>query len=582
MSGKGEVSRRRVLAGGAAAAVGGLFWISAPAPAQDVSRSALQVDVEPVEIPQAELDAVAEALRNGQALQRSQALRSAGAPRNLRVISVRMVEPPKIRGSAVAGRPARERWQAIAYDYDAQRALMLQGRLGETAPDRAEPMAGQPIPSLQEWRDARDLLRRHAYFGPLLRGGDLIAYRPMPPVTVGPGGRRLVTVGLLPRIAGDAALLELLPGDDAAHEIVGVDLGDASVRRFAARAPRSALADDGPTCGAPLAAGEETSGRMGSGEYIVRIRREGALIWKFTVVRPAASSGLNGSGIELRDVYYKGRKVLHRAHLPILNVSYRDDLCGPFRDWQYQESRLTATGREIAPGFIRASTEPQTIIQNGTDVGTFLGTALWIDGEEVTLTAELEAGWYRYASQWTLHMDGTIKPRFGFAGVQNDCVCNAHYHHAYWRLDFDIGEAEDNYVQQFANGAWRTLRSERKVFRDAGMQRRWRIRTGSGRALYEIRPGRDDGRARASPDWPFSHGDLWFLRHRENQIDDGVPDLEGPQAVARIDDFIQREGIAGSDLVVWYAGHYIHDNGGAEEAGGHNNLLGPDLVPRNW
>ena len=53
--------------------------------------------------------------------------------------------------------------------------------------------------------------------------------------------------------------------------------------------------------------------------------------------------------------------------------------------------------------------------------------------------AELEAGWYRYVSQWTFHTNGTIKPRFGFAAVQNNCVCNVHHHHAYWRLDFDIG-----------------------------------------------------------------------------------------------------------------------------------------------
>ena len=74
-------------------------------------------------------------------------------------------------------------------------------------------------------------------------------------------------------------------------------------------------------------------------------------MWRFLVIRPAASSGTNGSGIELRYVDYKGKRVLYRAHVPILNVKYTGDACGPYRDWQYQEGMIQAAGSDVAPGF---------------------------------------------------------------------------------------------------------------------------------------------------------------------------------------------------------------------------------------
>ena len=49
-------------------------------------------------------------------------------------------------------------------------------------------------------------------------------------------------------------------------------------------------------------------------------------------------------------------------------------------------------------------------------------------------------------SSWRLHADGTIRPRFGFGAVDNSCVCETHHHHAYWRLDFDIGGTGDQVV----------------------------------------------------------------------------------------------------------------------------------------
>jgi hypothetical protein len=153
------------------------------------------------------------------------------------------------------------------------------------------------------------------------------------------------------------------------------------------------------------------------------VKRGNTVLWRFLVVRPAASSGRDGSGIELRYVDYRGRRVLHQAHVPILNVRYGNDACGPYRDWQWQEGKIRAPGRNVAPGFRLCSAPAQTIMQSHTDTGDFLGVGIYVAGDEVVLVSELEAGWYRYVSEWRLDADGTIRPRFGFAAVSSSCVC---------------------------------------------------------------------------------------------------------------------------------------------------------------
>lgn len=559
-------NRRELLAAGTALPLAGDLWLSAPpAQAQSATGAPLTIEVQPIRSPQAELDAVAQALRGGAAPLRA----GAAATPNRRVLSVQEIDPEERGKSAAARAASAGRWRAVTYDYGSQRTLVSEGRLGETVADREYVDARQPNPSPAEWAEARDLLSSHPEIGPRLSAGELIAYRPMPPVVTGgaDGRRRLVTVGLLPR----------LPGGDFAHEIVGVDIGGGPVQRFAARAPATSAAAPALTCGAPLDANQSTSGRGRAGQYSITIRRGSTVYWTFTAVRPSASSGGLGSGVELRDVFYRGRKVLARAHVPILNVRYDNDVCGPYRDWQYDESFLQASGTDVAPGFRQATSAPQTIIQSGRDAGNFRGTAVWTSGEETTLTAELEAGWYRYISQWTFHTNGTIKPRFGFASVQNTCVCNVHHHHAYWRLNFDIGGAGRNFVQRSTATGWQVVSKEAVAYRDPQLTTRWRVGNRDQPLRYEIRPNPNDGTAKASSDWPFPVGDLWFLRYRASEIDDGAATKQ-----AGLNRFIQGEPINGYDVVVWYAAHFTHDQGADEEAGGTDHVVGPDLVAVRW
>ena len=178
------------------------------------------------------------------------------------------------------------------------------------------------------------------------------------------------------------------------HEIVGINMIDQTLVRFKnRRAPSNSLASDS-TCGLPYADQETAQGI--AGQVWVTVKQGSNTLWKFLAVRPAASSGTNGSGIELRYVDYKGKRVLYRAHVPILNVKYSKGPCGPYRDWQNEEGMIQADGSDVgSSGFRLCSAPATTILDTGSDSGNFLGVAIYVKGQEVILVSEMQAGWYR-------------------------------------------------------------------------------------------------------------------------------------------------------------------------------------------
>jgi hypothetical protein len=482
-----------------------------------------------------------------------------------RVLSLRLLPPAR-----KSARPARSaEFHATAYDYTGARTLDVFGSLKD--PQRLEiaESARQPAVSHEEFEAAVAVLRRSGDFGPALREGRIAAYKPMPahvPFELADGRReRRVTVGLLPAKRRER------------HEIVAVDLARRRVARFDAGAPEAALAA-AATCGVPPDAGQATADQGTLGQALVTVSRGSTVLWELLAVRPAASSGFWGSAVELRNVAYRGRSVLYQAHVPILNVRYDGDKCGPYRDWQWQEGMIKATGTNVAKGFRLCSAPAQTIFESGSDTGNFLGVGVYADGEEAVLVSELEAGWYRYVSEWRLHANGTISPRFGFAATEASCVCNVHHHHAYWRLDFDIGSPA-NHVREFNDpplgGAakWTTMQWEAKRMRPPGRKRYWRVENRDGRG-YDVLPGPNDGTAVGDA---FAKGDFWALRYRPDELDDHpIVDTE-----IELDRFVQRQSIVDQDVVVWYGAHFTHDVR-ADGPADPDHVVGPTLVPRRW
>jgi Copper amine oxidase, enzyme domain len=480
----------------------------------------------------------------------------------------------------VDGKPRRarppHRFRATIYDDTNHRTVLVDGDIDDLRRLTLTESAVPPPPSEAEFAAAVRLVRRDNTFGAAVAAGRLEPYQPIPALHLDPfsDGRiqRRIAVGLLSRDATES------------HAMVAVDVARREIIRVEHEA--SASVQGRGLCGVPRDANQSTATKGTAGQVWVTVTQGGQTLWRFLAVRPAASSGTNGSGIELRYVDYRGKRVLYRAHVPILNVKYNANACGPYRDWQYQEGMIQAQGINVAPGFRFSSGPALTIMDTGSDTGSFLGVGIYILSNEVVFVSEMEAGWYRYITQWRLGTNGTIRPRFGFAAVEHPCVCNIHHHHVYWRLDFDIRTAGNNRVREFndpplfGNQNWHTKSFEIRRPRDPNRTRRWRVENTSTGEGYDIIPQLDDGLAAAMPDAPFGRGDVWILRYRGSEIDDGVVAI-GPPFEADIDRWLNGEPVSNHDVVVWYGAHFTHDVGHHGPAQ-HGHILGPDLKPVSW
>jgi hypothetical protein len=537
-----------------------------------LSQGDITVSIDPLEPSQATVSTISRAVLANRIL--------AGMLKGTqhRVLSVDFIDASQGRQQMTASAPP-ERFRATIYDYTNHRTLLADGRVKQPSKVSIEETAIQPFPTEEEFRTAVNHLTGGEKFGARLRSEEIVAVRPMPPMISEemPDGRtrRFVAAGLLTR------------GGRSTAEILGVDPLDGTLRRFPEHAPLGSRPGNTETCGAPVDVGQRTADKGTPGRVKVTIRKGAKTIWKFTAIRPAASSGTNGSGIELRSVYLRGKRMLGRAHVPILNVKYDQDRCGPYRDWQFQEGQIEANGTDVGnTGFRLCPTPARTIMDTGSDSGNFLGVGVYIKEPEIVFVSEMEAGWYRYVSEWRFDVDGTLRPRFGFAAVQNSCVCNRHHHHVYWRLDFDVITSGGNRVSEYNDPAlvgsnkWDDKKFEVARARDPLRKRHWRVVNLANKAAVDILPGANDGLASTMPDAPFGRGDVWILRFRDSEFDDGVVAV-GPPYEANIGQWVNGEAIDNHDVVIWYAGHFTH-NLREQDAAQHGHLLGPDIKPINW
>jgi hypothetical protein len=493
-----------------------------------------------------------------------------------RLLSIELL-PETVAAAATKRIALPKSYLAKYYDYENNCCLSVKGKLGQRNPIEIIESKQQPLPNDEEFEEAlRILSQSEPSIGESIQNNILKPYQPMPPLFIQetPDGdiERTLCVGLRPTNSGSNSN----SSSKYQHEIVAVNMINKAIVRFDNRAPANSRAEE-LVCGSPDA-NQPKAARGTPGSAKVTVTQGNTLLWDFIVTRPAASSGTNGSGIELQYVNYKGKRVLRRANVPILNVQYDHDACGPFRDWQWQESMIEANGDDVVPGFRLCPTPAKTILDSGSDQGNFLGVAVYVDGlEEVVLASEMEAGWYRYISEWRLHANGTIKPRFGFSAVTDSCVCNPHHHHVYWRLNFDVGNTKKNVVEEYndppisGSSNWHLIKFETKRLRNPSSNRKWRIQNQQTSKGYLINPGANDGIADS-----FGKGDIWFLKNRPNQFDDGIVALGSPSE-AQIDNFVNHELIKNKDIVVWYAAHFTHIATHDDTTTGH--IVGPDLVP---
>jgi hypothetical protein len=452
-------------------------------------------------------------------------------------------------------------FRATVYDYDNRRTVVATGAVDDPSDAQVTDTAVQPQPVEEELDEAVERLRADDQVGPAISAGELLPYQAMPPLLnrTNPDGTvdRTVNVGLY------------APGEhDVRHRFAAVNLVTGAVDHAPARAPEHSHDD----CGVPWR--DDCAYGRRSGAVRVRMSEGSKQVWDLVVARPRISSGLFGSGVELKEVRYQGMRVLRRANLPILNIEYdrTADLegCGPtYRDWQNEEACFVAEGDDVQPGYRACPSPAKTVFEAGTDRGNFRGVAFYIRSHQLFIVNELAAGWYRYVSEWRLAPSGVVRPRFGFNAVRNPCTCKPHHHHAYWRLAFDV-DGKPSTVQEFNDpaldgnpGSWHTILRETRREKRPSRHRKWRIRNTDGKG-YVLVPGDNDGTADE-----FGVGDLWVLRRRSGEMNDG-PGSDR----ARIGRFVNGQRVDGQSLVVWYAGHFEHAPGTHRD-----HHVGPQLNP---
>lgn len=482
------------------------------------------------------------------------------------------------------GQNPPSRFLATFYDYTNNRTVRAEGSFDAPGAVKLSTSNVQVVPSEEEFQAARTILEGDQIFGSALRSGELKTYPPMPPVRypdkAGSFVERTIYIGVRPTSTSGFT-----------NEIVGVNMTRETVIRYKNGAPPTSRATPDADCGVTNA-GQSTTANGTAGQYQFTVTDTGgAELWSFLAIRPSASSGATSerSGIELRDVKYRGKSVLKRIHTPILNVKYDNDACGPFRDWQYQEGMFQANGTDVTPGVRDCGTNiATTALESGNDTGNFKGIAFYRENGETVLVSEMNAGWYRYICEYRLADDGTIRPRYGYGATANSCVCLNHHHHVYWRMDFDIGTGGNSITLGSTSG--RSLSTETQMFRYANArQLNFLVSNTTTGDAYMIRPNSNDGTAYDGSASPYGRGDIWLLQYKSSGGNPIEIDDPNTGSQANIDAWVNGESIANQDIVIWYGGHFDHlTTGFSEGLIGSPNILsgdhvhGPDLIPVQW
>jgi hypothetical protein len=327
--------------------------------------------------------------------------------------------------------------------------------------------------------------------------------------------------------------------------------------------------------------------------------------WSFRFTRPCSTasttSGGNGGGIEITNATYHGRTVFFKMHTPILNVQYQNNQCGPYRDWQWQESRFQCNGTVVAPGRCNGSATTNCANPPGGDTGNFCGVSVFTNNAAspryIVLTSVVSAGWYRYQFEYYFYEDGSFRPAIKWtATTDSGCINNSHFHTIYWRIDFDIETGANNIIEEnvyTSDPAYYNIidpiQVEMKRMGDSSALRWWRVRNkGTSRAylvyppetyLYYIGPlpnPFDTDFAVDQSSVPFQIGDVWALRYNNptgsqeetNECTGGLCSGLAGGFWAHLDRYVDQAGgatpasmpgwIDGQDIVFWYSARHMH------------------------
>jgi hypothetical protein len=296
-------------------------------------------------------------------------------------------------------------------------------------------------------------------------------------------------------------------------------------------------------------------------------------------------------GLSLLNGKYRGRPAFGVLSMPVIRVKYlKDGGLGDILRFLSEKLKKPLGAGPYADR-IRWKLHPEYGLQrmpfrNNQYVGFRSYVHNGVQRMELSIYARIGA--YHIYQTWHLGEDGWIFPRVWSKGLT---INMDHWHHPYWRFDFDIdGQGSHSvFVRNF--GSWSQYSTEVNDIKnpDPRADTVWFVRndlTGAGafvipsRGQFDVNDGVADG---------FSRLDVGVRRYSApeevkpwNYQKSPTGDWDWQMDVGGLG-FLNGESVSGTDVVFWYAAHMFHH---AHEGNDHWGGSGPnikfdfDLPPR--
>lgn len=238
--------------------------------------------------------------------------------------------------------------------------------------------------------------------------------------------------------------------------------------------------------------------------------------WEYTV-----SVG-SSDGLRLTDVFYDGTKIFDQISLPVMNVFYQNNACGPYTDFVGGSSYQGPFGSDFT--------------QNGVRWRS-IGITDFIGQYEITM--------YYYMSE-----NGDFDAHMFSRGLQ----CRTYHEHLpFWRLDFDLaGSANDRIFRSTGNG--NVVAETREFNRSAtdAVNHGWEVRdtvTGD-RVTIDFDDGTFSLPGTVVPETDYAQNGVYGRQYRSTE-------LTWQGGASRTLPF-GNTGETMSDVVLWYSGYMPH------------------------
>lgn len=331
----------------------------------------------------------------------------------------------------------------------------------------------------------------------------------------------------------------------------------------------------------------------------------------------------NLDGIVLRDLYFtppggSQRRILAEGSISQVHVPY-DDNSARFHDITddgFGNENLSDLTPEECPGGTLLKDGAKDVICQQLQLRGYAVKGLGVEeeGEWLSLFSVSTSGEYNYIPVWRFLDDGTMEmvmgatgklqrfttdPDFGWPVRANDTLGTAHIHNYYWRLDFDLGEKNDdeiveefNYMAEVGQSTPRRVLGVTQLTAEVGRaiapqtMRSWRIRDGlltnaQGRPIsYQLEPITVGHRDVGPASEPWTANDFYVTKY--NACEKYVS--HNPQTGGcgnNLAAFVNGESLTNSDLVLWYGVTFHHIPRDEDEAFMHAHWDGFRFVPRD-